>query len=254
MLGSRSDVEDIVQEAYLRYATAAAPEIGSLKAYLMTIVTRLCLDQRKSARFQREQPLGLRWSLVPEDIEETALRGLDQHEAISQALLLLLECLTPDERAVFLLHDVFAYPYEEIARIVGKQPATCRQLAHRAQARLIERRPRFVPAQQAHHRLLDRFLAASQQGELQALLDALVKDMTEKAGHKRKESMTDASSRTRRKKESEEDRCRRSLAARKAVRHPPGRTSAALDGVSNHQSSHRRVFGRSLISQAWYHS
>ena len=254
MLGSRSDVEDIVQEAYLRYATAAVPEIGSLKAYLMTIVTRLCLDQRKSARLQREQPLGLRWSLVPEDIEETALRGLDQHEAISQALLLLLECLTPDERAVFLLHDMFAYPYEEIARIVGKQPATCRQLAHRAQARLIERRPRFVPAQQAHHRLLDRFLAASQQGELQALLDALVKDMTEKAGHKRKESMTDASSRTRRKKESEEDRCRRSLAARKAGRHPPGRTSAALDGVSNHQSSHRRVFGRSLISQAWYHS
>src|SRR5713101_5322915 len=194
MLGSRIDVEDIVQEAYLRYATAAVPEIGSLKAYLMTIVTRLCLDQRKSARLQREQPLGLRWSppVVPADIEETVLQGLDQREAISQALLLLLECLTPDERAVFLLHDVFPYPYEEIARIVGKQPATCRQLAHRSQARLIERRPRFVPAQQAHHRLLDRFLAASQQGELQALLDALVKDMTEKAGHKRKESMTDA--------------------------------------------------------------
>jgi len=188
MLGSGSDVEDIVQEAYLRYATAAVPEIGSLKAYLMTIVTRLCLDQRKSARLQREQPLGLRWSLVSADIEETALQELDQHEAISQALLLLLECLTPDERAIFLLHDVFAYPYEEIARIVGKRPAACRQLAHRAKARLIERRPRFVPAQQAHHRLLDRFLAASQQGEFQAFLDALVKDMTEKAGHERKKT------------------------------------------------------------------
>ena len=99
MLGSRSDVEDIVQEAYLRYAKAAVPEIGSLKAYLMTIVTRLCLDQRKSARLQREQPLGLRWPLVAEDIEEIALQALDQREAISRAFLLLLECLTPDERA-----------------------------------------------------------------------------------------------------------------------------------------------------------
>jgi hypothetical protein len=164
----------------------------------MTIVTRLCLDLRKSARLQREQPLGLRWSppVVPADIEEAVLQGLDQHEAISQALLLLLECLTPDERAVFLLHGVFAYSYEEIARIVGKRPATCRQLAHRAKTRLIERRPRFVPSQQAHRRLLDRFLAASQQGDLQALLDALVQDMTEKAEHDRKEGTTYASSRT----------------------------------------------------------
>src|SRR6266566_2331565 len=199
MLGSRSDVEDIVQEAYLRYAKAAVPEIGSLKAYLMTIVTRLCLDQRKSARLQREQPLGLRWPLVAEDIEEIALQALDQREAISRALLLLLECLTPEERAVFLLHDVFAYPYEEIARIVGKRPATCRQLAHRAKTRLIERRLRFIPSQQAHRGLLDRFLAASQQGELRALLDALVQDMTEKAEDDRKEGTTDASARTRRK-------------------------------------------------------
>ncbi len=187
MLGSRGDVEGIVQEAYLRYAAAAVPEIGSLKAYLMTIITRLCLDQRKSARLQRERPLGPRWALDPEDIEETALQALEQREALSQALLLLLECLTPEERAVFLLHDVFAYPYEEIARIVGKRPATCRQLAHRAKTRLIERRLRFVPSQQAHRSLLDRFLAASQQGELRALLDALVQDMTEKAEDDRKE-------------------------------------------------------------------
>jgi riboflavin synthase len=199
MLGSRGDVEDIVQEAYLRYATAAVPEIGSLKAYLMTIVTHLCLDQRKSARLQREQPLGLRRSLVPEDIEETAPQALEQREAISQALLLLLECLTSDERAVFLLHDVFSYPYEEIARVVGKRPATCRQLAHRAKTRLIERRPRFVPSQQAHHHLLDRFLAASQQGDLQVLLDALVKDMMEQAEQERQGKTTDASSRMRRK-------------------------------------------------------
>jgi RNA polymerase sigma factor (sigma-70 family) len=198
MLGNRGDVEDIVHEAYLRYATAAVPEIGSLKAYLMTIVTRLCLDQRKSARLQREQPLGLHWSppAVPADIEETVLQGLDQREAISQALLLLLECLTADERAIFLLHDVFAYPYEEIAWIVGKRPATCRQLAHRAKTRLIERRPRFVPSQQARRRLMDRFLAASQQGELQALLDVLVQDIAEKAGLERKERTTDASSKT----------------------------------------------------------
>lgn len=182
MLGDRGDVEDIVQETYLRYATAAVPEIGSLKAYLMTIVTRLCLDQRRSARRQREQPLGLLWSppVVSADIEEAVLEALEQREAISQAVLIMLECLTADERAVFLLHDVFAYAYEEIAQIVGKQPATCRQLAHRAKTRLSERRPRFVPSQQAHHRLVDRFLVASQQGDLQVLLDALTKDIAGK--------------------------------------------------------------------------
>jgi len=201
MLGSRSDVEDIVQEAYLRYAKAAVPEIGSLKAYLMTIVTRLCLDQRKSARLQREQPLGLQWPLVAEDIEETALQALDQREAISRAFLLLLECLTADERAVFLLHDVFAYPYEEIARIVGKHPTTCRQLAHRAKTRLIERRPRFVPSQQEHHHLVDSFLAATQRGDIQVLLDALVKDMTQKVEHERKESTHSSSMRVERGKE-----------------------------------------------------
>ncbi len=167
----------------------------------MTIVTRLCLDQRKSARLQREQPLGLRWSapVVSADIEEAVLQELDQYEAISRALFLLLECLTPDERSVFLLHGVFAYSYEEIARIVGKRPATCRQLAHRAKTRLIERRCCFVPSPQAYRRLLDRFLAASQYGELQALLDVLVQDMTEKAKHDRKEGTTYTSSRTQRK-------------------------------------------------------
>src|SRR5258708_20072987 len=90
MLGSRSDVEDIVQEAYLRYAKAAVPEIGSLKAYLMTIVTRLCLDQRKSARLQREQPLGLRWPLVAERIKKLPLQTLVQPHACSHAFLPLL--------------------------------------------------------------------------------------------------------------------------------------------------------------------
>src|SRR5215471_16701545 len=119
MLGNQDDVEDIVQEAYLRYTTAAVPEIGSLKAYLMTIVTRLCLDQRKSARLQREQPLGLRWSppVGPADIEEAVLQGLDQREAISQALLLLLKCLTPDEQAIFLLPHLSAHPLDETGRI-----------------------------------------------------------------------------------------------------------------------------------------
>lgn len=131
MLGSTGDVEDVVQESYLRYASAAGSDISSLKAYLMTIVTRLCLDQLKSARMQREQPFGPEESqlLMAADMEEAVLHALEQREAASLAFLILLECLTPDERAVFLLHEVFAYSYDEITDIVGKNATACRQLS-----------------------------------------------------------------------------------------------------------------------------
>ncbi len=122
MFGSASDAEDIVQECYLRYAQAPAKEIHSTKAYLTTIVTHLCLDYLKSAQKQREQYAGV-WlpePILTTDLEDPALHSVEQHESISLAFLLLLERLTPYERAVFLLHDIFSYRYEEIAKIVGK--------------------------------------------------------------------------------------------------------------------------------------
>jgi RNA polymerase sigma-70 factor (ECF subfamily) len=178
MLGSASEAEDIVQEAYLRYA-AAAGEIRALKVYLTTIVTRLCLDQLKSARVQREQYIGP-W--LPEPINTAdpqigPLQTLEQRESISQAFLVLLECLTPQERAVFLLHEVFEYPYAEIAPILDNEVAHCRQLFHRAQTRLAERRPRFVAAPATQQRLLERFLVACGQGDVGALTQVLAADV-----------------------------------------------------------------------------
>jgi RNA polymerase sigma-70 factor (ECF subfamily) len=180
MLGSASEAEDIVQEAYLRYAAASRDEVRSLKAYLTTIVTRLCLDHLKSARVRREQYVGP-W--LPEPLLTTGTAGgplqtLEQRESLSMAFLVLLEVLNPQERAVFLLREVFEYGYDEIGAILDRQPAHCRQLFHRAQARIAERRRRFTPAPETQRRLLGRFLAACQQGDLAALTQVLAADVT----------------------------------------------------------------------------
>ena len=126
MLGSASDAEDMVQETYLRYRTAQKAEIRSLKSFLMTVVTRLCLDELKSAHVQREQYLG---SWLPEPVlTEDAETLVEQRESLSLALLTLLEELTPAERAVFVLHTAFDYPYDEIGNMLEKNAAACRQL------------------------------------------------------------------------------------------------------------------------------
>src|SRR5204862_4888912 len=134
MIGSASDAEDLVQETYLRYqasasASSASQEIVSLKAYLSTIITRLALDYLKSARVAREQYIGA-W--LPEPILTSEDGGfpqadLEQQEALSLAFLRLLEALSPPERAVFLLHEVFDYPFSEIGSMLEKSPANCRQ-------------------------------------------------------------------------------------------------------------------------------
>lgn len=181
MLGSASDAEDIVQECYLRYTRASPTEISSPKSYLATIVTRLCLDSLKSARMQREQYAGV-WlpePILATDLQEPAWQTLEQHESISMAFLLLLERLTPYERAVFLLREVFSYSYQEIAEIVGKSATYCRQIFHQAKAHLGESRARFTPpSKEAQQHLVERFLAASQHGEMQALVDVLAQDVT----------------------------------------------------------------------------
>ncbi|HEU5200676.1 MAG TPA: RNA polymerase sigma-70 factor [Ktedonobacterales bacterium] len=175
MLGSASDAEDMVQETYLRYRTAQEVEIRSLKSFLMTVITRLCLDELKSARVQREQYLGP-W--LPEPVLTGGAETLvEQRESLSLAFLKLLEELTPAERAVFVLHEAFDYPYDEIGNILDKNAAACRQLFHRAEERLAAHQRRFEPSLDAQRELVGRFLLASQSGNVQALTELLARDV-----------------------------------------------------------------------------
>src|SRR3954453_16914918 len=178
MTGSASDAEDLVQETYLRYQARASQEIVSLKAYLSTIITRLALDHLKSARVTREQYIGA-W--LPEPILTSEdggfpLADLEQQEALSLAFLRLLEALSPPERAVFLLHEVFDYPFSEIGSILEKSPANCRQIFHRARQALQDKRARFEPEPQRQRQLLFSFLSASQAGDMAALTSLLAQD------------------------------------------------------------------------------
>lgn len=170
MLGSRSEAEDMVQEAYLRWQAAPREQVESARAYLSTVITRLCLDQLKSARAQRETYVGP-W--LPEPLRTT--EPVDP-QSISLAFLVLLEHLSPVERAVYLLHEVFDHSHGEVAAIVGKEEDACRQLLRRARAHISERRPRFAPSRADHERLLTGFLTAVQAGDLDALRGMLAED------------------------------------------------------------------------------
>ncbi|MEP7189813.1 MAG: RNA polymerase sigma factor SigJ, partial [Roseiflexaceae bacterium] len=179
MIGSASEAEDIVQDSYLRYHAADPGEIRSLKSYLSTIVTRLSLDHLKSARVQREQYIGpwLPEPILTADSALAALQGVEQHESISTAFLLLLEALSAHERAVFLLREVFEYEHTEIAEMLGLSAANSRQLFHRAQMHLAKRRRRFEPAHEVQQRLVTRFLQACRQGDIAALTETLAEDV-----------------------------------------------------------------------------
>ncbi len=172
MLGSAMDAEDIVQEAFLRYQGAS--NIDMPKAFLTTVVTRLCLDQLKSARVQRESYIGP-W--LPEPLITSQSPLDNQYESISLAFLVLLESLTPVERAVFLLREVFDYDYSEIAQIVDKEEAACRQSFHRAKAHIAEHRPRFEASPEEHQQMLERFMQACVMGELAGFTDLLAEDV-----------------------------------------------------------------------------
>ncbi len=181
MLGSASDAEDIVQEAFLRYQAALPRRIESLKAYLSAIVTRLCLNYLDSARVQRESYIGP-W--LPEPVLTTSEESLapnlqaELHETISMAFLALLEQLTPLERAVFLLREVFDYEYAEIAEMTGKEEAACRQLFSRARKHIAEHRPRFKATPEIHRQMLSQFIAAVRVGEMGGLMQLLSEDVT----------------------------------------------------------------------------
>jgi RNA polymerase sigma-70 factor (ECF subfamily) len=178
MTGSASVAEDIVQDTYLRYQQAQPQEaVRSLKSYLTTITTRLALDYMKSAHHTREQYIG---SWLPEplltDSATLPTEIVERQETISLAFLVLLETLTPPERAVFVLHEVLDYSYDEIAGTLGKSVAASRQLFHRAQQRLASRQRHFTVSRGAQQRLVSGFLLASQLGQLEELVRTLADD------------------------------------------------------------------------------
>lgn len=171
MLGSAADAEDVVQEAWLRWERAE--DVRTPRAWLSTVVTRLCLDQVKSARVRRERYVGP-WLPEPVVSEEPAE---DLAESVSLAFLVVLETLSPLERAVFVLREVFGYDYPEVAGIIGRSEAASRQLAHRAREHVAARRPRFPADRGTHREVTERFLAACEGGDLDALLRLLADDV-----------------------------------------------------------------------------
>ncbi|TCC50183.1 RNA polymerase sigma-70 factor [Kribbella capetownensis] len=176
MLGSFGDAEDVVQEAYLRLHREK--DVESPKAFLTTVTTRLAIDQLRSARRKRELYVGP-W--LPEPAVDEYVDLADRaalSDSLSTAFLVVLERLSPDQRAVFLLCDVFGYPYDEVAGIIGKTPSACRQLAVRARRRLADERPRFDASRQERDELVRRFVAAAQRGELEELVELLTPDAT----------------------------------------------------------------------------
>jgi RNA polymerase sigma-70 factor (ECF subfamily) len=181
MISSVGDAEDIVQEAFLRYhrAQSDGADIDSPKAFLSAVATRLSIDHLRSARVRRESYVGT-WLpeplLADAAVSDPATHAADA-DSLSMAFLLVLERLTPVERAVFVLHDVFDYGYREIAAIVGKSEVNCRQLAARARQHVTEQRPRFESSRQQRDELAARFLAAMGEGDLDGLINLLADDV-----------------------------------------------------------------------------
>ena len=182
MLGSAMDAEDMVQETYLCYQTTPPETIHSLKAYLTTILVRLCLDQLQLARRKREVYVGpwLPEPILTEEAPDAANpeKRVETEESISLAFLVLLEQLQPFERAVFLLREVFEYDYAEIASFLGKSEVTCRQWFSRAKKHLADHRPRFSAPPEIQRRMLRSFQQALQAGEMTALMNMLAEDVT----------------------------------------------------------------------------
>jgi RNA polymerase sigma-70 factor, ECF subfamily len=177
MLGSVADAEDILQETFLRWQQTATEEVQSARAYLVTIATRLCINHLQSARVRREEYVG-EWLPEPlvSDPESDPMGLVKVDEALSIAFLFLLERLTPMERAVFLLREVFEYEYAEIASVLGQNEANCRQILRRARQHVGDVR-RFDASAREHSDLLGRFIKATRSGDLQGLVNLLAGDV-----------------------------------------------------------------------------
>src|SRR5579863_8959142 len=176
MLGSAVDAEDVVQETWLRWATVDQAEVRAPRAYLVRMVTRQALNRLRTVSRLREDYVG-EWLpeplLTSPDVAEDAELAVN----VSIAMLTVLETLGPAERAVFVLHEVFETPYDEIAEIVGKTPAAVRQIAHRAREHVAARRPRMQVDRAQQEATLDRFMAAVASGDVQRLMEVLAPDV-----------------------------------------------------------------------------
>lgn len=175
MLGSVSDAEDIVQEAWIRWQNTDST-VRSPKAFLSKIVTRLCIDHLRSARVTREQYVGT-WLPEPLVMESFTNDSAELAESLSFAFLMLLECLPPTERAVFLLREVFDYSYDDVAITVGKSVANCRQIVHRARQHLELRKPAVDQSSQVKDGLIEQFLVYWHEGDVRALTALLAEDV-----------------------------------------------------------------------------
>jgi RNA polymerase sigma-70 factor, ECF subfamily len=178
MLGSRAEAEDILQETYIRWIESDTSELRSTEAWLATVVTRLCIDRLRSAKTEREAYTGP-W--LPEPLVSSGPlspdRTLELASDISIAFLTVLERLAPEERAAFLLHEVFDFDYSEISQIIGKNQVACRQIVHRAKRRVQEERPRFSVSRDAHSELLQKFIEAASSGRREQIVNLLADEV-----------------------------------------------------------------------------
>ena len=179
MLGSVADAEDLVQEAWLRWAALAETERSEIReprAYLVRIVTRLCLNRLRTLARRREEYVG-EWLPEPVLTGPSVAEDVELAESVSIAMLAVLETLLPTERAVFVLREVFAVPYDEIAEALDKSPAAVRQVATRARKHVAARRPRMSVSRAEQQLVVERFLAALTTGDVPALLEVLAPDV-----------------------------------------------------------------------------
>src|SRR5882762_4749670 len=178
MLGSVADAEDTLQDAFIRWQRASAVDIRSPRAFLVTIVSRLCINHLQSARVQREAYVG-EWLPEPLVTEpgSNASEILQMDESVSMAFLVLLERLTPVERAVFLLHEVFDYKHSEIAEVLDQSEANCRQILRRARQHVGVVGRRFKASTQERNDLLERFVQATRNGDMEGLVALLSRDV-----------------------------------------------------------------------------
>jgi RNA polymerase sigma-70 factor (ECF subfamily) len=179
MLGSVAEAEDIVQEAFVRMVGPSAPEARSPEALASTVTTRLAIDHLRSARVRRERYVGawLPEPLITASEEADPAHRVEVDETVSMAFLVLLESLSPVERAVFVLREIFDYDYADVAQAVGKSEANCRQILTRARQHIAERRPRFEASRERRDELARQFLAACETGDTSALERLLAEDV-----------------------------------------------------------------------------
>lgn len=178
MLGSAADAEDVLQDSYLRWRETDPEAVGNTRGYLTQIVTRQSLNRLRSLRRRREDYVGA-WLPEPIRMEHDASHDVLLAESVSMAMLLVLETLSPTERAVFVLSEVFGHSLVEVAEMIGKSDATVRQIAHRAREHVRARRKRFQPDSDTSRAVITQFVRAANTGDVQTLMDVLAPDVVQ---------------------------------------------------------------------------